>query len=77
MSGPFGTPTPFDGNLLPPGATGGTITFNPYGWQHVSIYSHGAHVSYDRSGAQVRGVHGQIHDVSDRGGQNIIVEPRR
>lgn len=67
---------PFDGNLLPPGATGGQIQFNPNGSQHVSIYTDGAHVSYDRLGNAVSGVHATIHDVT-RGGQNLIAEPRK
>lgn len=66
---------PFDGNLLPPGATGGQIEFNPDGSQHVSIYTDGAHVSYDRLGNAISNVHGTIHDVTGRG-QDIIVEPR-
>ena len=76
MSGPFDSPTPFGGNLLPPGAHGGSITFNPNGWQHVSIYTDGAHVSYNRNGDQVRDAHATIHDVKG-GGQDLIVGPRR
>lgn len=66
---------PFGGNLLPPGATGGQIVFGPGGWQHVSIFTDGAHVSYDRRGDAIRGVHGTIHDVTG-GGQDKIVPGR-
>lgn len=77
MPGPFDRPVPFDGNLLPRGATGGSISFNPGGSQHVSIRTDGAHLSYDRGpGGQVSRVHGTIHDVTGRG-QNLIVNPRR
>jgi hypothetical protein len=75
MSGPFDTPVPFDGNLLPSGAIGGSITFKPNGWQHVNIHTDGAHVSYDRNGGHVRGVHGTIQDATGRG-DKIIVVPR-
>jgi hypothetical protein len=74
--GPFDTPIPFGGNLLPPGATGGEIIFGPGGWRHVTIRTEGAHVSYDIRGNEVRNVHATIHDVTG-GGQHIIVEPRR
>ena len=76
MPGPFDTPTPFDGNLLPPGANGGSMMVKPNGSQHVNIFADGAHVSYDRNGGQVGGVHATIHDVKD-GSQKIIAGPRR
>jgi hypothetical protein len=69
---PFNVKPPFGGNLLPTGATGGQIQFNPNGQQHISIYTNGAHVSYDIRGNLVSGVHGTIHG----GGQNIIVIPK-
>jgi hypothetical protein len=56
---------PFGGNLLPHGATGGQIEFSPGGSQHVSIYTHGAHVSYDRCGSNISGVHATLHDRSN------------
>jgi hypothetical protein len=56
---------PFGGNLLPHGATGGQIEFSPGGSQHVSIYTHGAHVSYDRCGSSISGVHATLHDRSN------------
>lgn len=61
-----GSKAPFGGNLLPPGATGGQIQFRPGGSQHVSIYTDGAHVSYDRLGNGISGVHGTIHGVQHR-----------
>jgi hypothetical protein len=33
--------------------------------QHVSIYTHGAHVSYDRCGSSILGVHATLHDRSN------------
>ena len=66
---------PWGGNLLPAGATGGVIKFNPGGTQHVSIYSPDAHVSYNRSGSQVWGVHGTIHPARGLGGSNLVVPP--
>lgn len=64
---------PWGGNLLPPGATGGVIKFNPGGSQHVSIYGPSAHVSYDRFGTDVTRVHGTIHDTWGR--SNLVVPP--
>jgi hypothetical protein len=52
---------PFDGNLLPGEATGGQIEFHP-GWQHVSIHTDGANVSYNRSGDSISDVHAKLYD---------------
>jgi len=71
----LGGAAPFGGNLLPPGATGGTINFQPTGLpsgsQHVSVIGPGAHVSYDVIKGKVSGVHGTIH--GQFGAPNLIV----
>lgn len=66
---------PFDGNLLPPGATGGNIDFNPDGSQHVTVHTYGARISYDRLGDVVSRVHGTIHDDFKQG-EDLIVPPQ-
>ena len=73
--GPFDTLVPFGGDLSPPGATGAQSQPRPGGWQHVSIYTDGAHVSYDMRGNEVRGVHATVHDATG-GGQHLTLEPR-
>jgi len=52
---------PFNGNLMPPGATGGNIDFRPDGSQHVSVRTDGAGVSYDVNGNVVSKIHGHVY----------------
>lgn len=62
---------PFGGNLLPPGATGGRIEFGPDGSQHVSIYTHGAHMPYGRCGNSISGVHATLHEQGSLPGPSV------
>ena len=62
---------PFGGNLLPAGATGGQIEFHP-GWQHVSIHTDGANVSYDRRGHEISKVHAKLYDQIGR--NHILID---